>query len=560
MLTCKSRYLFATAICVAVCLPCCSRSPAIPATQATRPAPSGEHSTRCPDFRQRPPGPPPSFERDRRRLAAQFDADRDGRLSRDERTLAQKFLADEKANGTQSKFRMGPPPGGGHGPFANRKAPVDGPQVDPKDSAIAKTAPLYDSATLRTLFLDFEDSDWETQLSDFFDTDIEVPATIRVDSQVLRDVGMRFRGMSSYMMIPAGYKRSFNVSIDAVHKDQSWLGARTLNLLNSNEDPTYLRAVIYLDIARHYLPAPKANHVRLVINGRSWGIYVNVEQFNADFANEWFGSRKGARFKVPGSPMGRGGLEYLGEDKSPYERIYRLKSKDSPRVWADLIRLCKTLNQTSVEQLEVALQPMLDIDGVLKFLALENVFINDDGYFTRASDYDLYQDENGRFHVIPYDTNETFSAPEHGPGQADTQGVRLDPLVGLDDATKPLRSRLLKVPALRQRYLQIIRDITTTWLDWNVLGPMIESYRSRIAEHVKADTRKLDSFEDFEKGIVSNTEQPGPCGTEQRIGLKPFVEQRRAYLLSYLAKPTEAATDHSTRSHVPSLQRSRSNR
>src|SRR5262249_6340307 len=60
----------------------------------------------------------------------------------------------------------------------------------------------------------------------------------------------------------------------------------------------------------------------------------------------------------------------------------------------------------------------LDVDGALKFLALENVLINNDGYWIRTSDYSLYQDAGGRFHVIPHDSNETFSRPESpgGPG------------------------------------------------------------------------------------------------------------------------------------------------
>ncbi|MEJ7637520.1 MAG: CotH kinase family protein [Singulisphaera sp.] len=47
-----------------------------------------------------------------------------------------------------------------------------------------------------------------------------------------------------------------------------------MNLLNSHEDPTFLHTVLYFDIARHYIP-PKANFVRVVINGESWGLYVN---------------------------------------------------------------------------------------------------------------------------------------------------------------------------------------------------------------------------------------------------------------------------------------------
>ena len=55
--------------------------------------------------------------------------------------------------------------------------------------------------------------------------------------------------------------------------------------------------------------------------------------------------------------------------------------------WEALVALCKVLNQTPPGRLEAALTPILDIDGVLRFLAVDNVLINGDGYWTRASDY-----------------------------------------------------------------------------------------------------------------------------------------------------------------------------
>jgi hypothetical protein len=51
---------------------------------------------------------------------------------------------------------------------------------------------------------------------------------------------------------------------------------------------------------------------------------VNVQQFNKDFARDFFNTTHGARWKVAGSPNGRGGLEYLGEDVRDYELIYRV--------------------------------------------------------------------------------------------------------------------------------------------------------------------------------------------------------------------------------------------
>src|SRR6185503_5291693 len=132
-------------------------------------------------------------------------------------------------------------------------------------------------------------------------------------------------------------------------------------------------------------------------------------------------------------------------------------------------------SQTEPNKLEAELSKILDVDGALKFLALENALINSDGYWIRSSDYNLCQDEQGRFHIIPHDTNETFGPPER-PGMGRRGGgeepnVTLNPAAGEDEPTKPLLSRLLAVPKLRARYFGYVRQIAEQSLDWNKLGP-----------------------------------------------------------------------------------------
>ncbi|HUG90989.1 MAG TPA: CotH kinase family protein [Planctomycetaceae bacterium] len=354
----------------------------------------------------------------KRNVVADFDRDGDGRLNREERQAARDSLrADRESHGgrefgPRGGFRgpgrdsgppggfgppqgLGPPPGFPPGGRGERQPAQPGVRISPEDVEPVRDAALYDPAVLRTLFIDFDSDDWEAELADFRGTDVEVPATLTVDGRQYPNVGVHFRGMSSYGMVPAGYKRPLNLSLDFVEAGQRLYGYKTLNLLNSHGDPSFLSTVLYSHIARQYIPAPNANLVRVVINGENWGIYANAQQFNKEFLAENYPSTKGVHWKVPGSPAGGGGLEYLGEDIEAYRRRYELKTGDGEKAWRDLIALCRTLNETPLDELEQALEPILDIDGALKFLALDVALINNDGYWVRASDYSLFRDKDG---------------------------------------------------------------------------------------------------------------------------------------------------------------------
>ena len=110
--------------------------------------------------------------------------------------------------------------------------------------------------------------------------------------------------------------------------------------------------------------------------------------------------------------------------------------------------------------------------------------------------------------------------------------MRLDPLTATNDASKPLISKLLAVPLLRAKYLGYVREIAQTWLDWKKLGPIAQKHHDLIAADVKADTRKLTSYDAFEKSVTGESQEPvagGPRGTP--ISLKSFADQRREFLL-----------------------------
>ena len=533
-----------------------------------------------PGLSGRPGGPPPDAGRrdrggrggrgrggsrrgQRIELIPKFDKDGDGILDKAERSEALEYVKEQRRgeDGGDRSQRGGRPPrpdgdrGGrppSRGDRGGRPDPRGGggrPAPEPRDfSKAERLSPssgepsekgLYHEGTLRTLFIMTKDDEWKEEMEVFYRTDVAVPADLIVDGKQYKDVGLKYRGNSSYFSVSPDLKRSINLYLDHKHGDQRLFGYKTLNLLNSNSDPTFMREVIYSHVARDYIPAFKGNFIKVVINGESWGIYSHIQQYNKDFLEDNFGTRGGVRWKIGAGGGGRGNLGYPGERKEDYGG-YQLRTTGADDAWKKLAEFTKLLNETPPEKLAEALNERLDIDSALWSLALECVF-QDEGYFTRGSDYNLYLDPGGRFHVLQHDGNEVMNIPG-GPGMpSGLSGPKLEPFYNADNPDRPLMFKLFQVPELKARYRHHLKTITKEWIAWDKISPLVEGYASLISDEVKKDVRKHSSFEAFEKGLLKTSSD----GRRTKLGLKPFTEGRREFLLNHpevnLPAPTIAS-------------------
>jgi hypothetical protein len=419
-------------------------------------------------------------------------------------------------------------------------------RLSPNQVRKYSTEPLFDEGVVRTIFLSFDTPTWESELAVFKDSDVQVPAMAVIDGRMLRDVGIRFRGEPSYRNSSTGNKRSFDITLNFRHRDQSFLGATRLTLLGTASDPSFLRTVLFMHIARQYYPAPGANFMRVVINGEDWGIYVNQQALDPAFTAQ-AGAGRGPIWTVPASTGARGGLEYWGEDLTPYQQVFELAhdgGRSRAQAWQSLIHLCQVLNETPPERLPAALAPLMDVDGTLRFLAVDNALMNHESYYQRGAFYGMYADERGRFHFVAHHATEALRPmaadrsrrEDAKPSRLDITPMGLDPLAGADHPQRPLLSRLLAVPEYRQRYLGYIRDINSKWLNWERFSALVLQERALIADDVRRDEHKLFSTEAFESSLIRNPSSKRDELGSANVSLKKFVEQRHDFLAQTLGE------------------------
>ncbi|MCU0347829.1 MAG: CotH kinase family protein, partial [Saprospiraceae bacterium] len=370
------------------------------------------------------------------------------------------------------------------------------------------TTGFYDESAFHTIELFFDEPNYWTLLTNNYQSATDLGAVMVINGDTLAsEVGVRFKGQTSYSQNQNSQKKSFNITLDWADPDQDIDGYETLNLNNCFQDPSFLREMLYLHQSRSRNQSLKANFVQLYINGEYWGPYPSVQALDGTYLKEWFLSNDGTRWRAlktigGGGPGGGGGgtggpfgtgyssLNWLGtSDTSEYKKYYTLKKANKNNPWDDLVTVCDKLNNTPSAQLEDTLKKYMDLDRTLWFLATENAFADDDGYIHKGGmDYYLYwEPETQRMVPLEYDGNTVM----------ESMNATWGPFYNANDSDYALLYRLMAVPAIRQRYLAHLRTIIEDELQQAEVDSLIDHYFEMIDPYVSSDTKKIYSYQQF---------------------------------------------------------------
>jgi len=405
--------------------------------------------------------------------------------------------------------------------------------------AAAQSVPdVYDETVLRTLEITFHQANWQSQLTFNRASKAYIKADLKVDGKVYKDVGVRYRGNSSYKAVTS-IKKPFKIKFNQFVAGQDLYGYSTLNLNNGFRDPTFVREVLSFWVLRKYLPAPKANWVKLLINNQTYGVYINIQQINADLLEEWLRSSQGNRYRAERGVGGNAhspALINLGTIASNYTKGYELKTENATNPWNDIMQLCTVLNTTSQAQLPTALPKVLDVDESLRYLAGNNLLPAVDSYIgNTAHNYYIYFDTyHGRAVLLPWDLNASFGG---NAWLSVAQKQALNPFFSMN-INRPLLNNVVNTTVKggewRARYIAHLRTMLNQAYDWKVLGPKVTEYQGLISAEVQKDTIKLYSNTLFTQNVTQDVLIRVRTSNQWIPGLQPMVDKRRAYLLSHI--------------------------
>ncbi len=341
---------------------------------------------------------------------------------------------------------------------------------------------------------------------------IWVPCTVHFEGRSWAHVGLRFKGNSSLgrTWSSGSYKLPLKLDFDQFEddhpetEDQRFFGFKRLSLTNNALDPSYLRDKVAGDVFRQGgVPAPRNAFVRVFIDTGDGPTYFGLYTLSEVPGRPMFLSQLGARGGNLYTPEGgaatwRQGLP-IDSDSFPK------KTNEDEQDWSDVEGAIEALHgsRDDPEAWRASLERRLDVEGFLRWLAINTVIQNWDTYGNMSHNYYLYGDpaEQGRLSWIPWDHNGAFFSRAEDADQDDAAdkegGTSRGPLAldmsGVTDSW-PLIRFLIDDPVYEGLYWGFVQEADEGVLNPESMQARFQREHERIAPFVVGDEGELPGY------------------------------------------------------------------
>ena len=289
--------------------------------------------------------------------------------------------------------------------------------ADPKKSEASDT--LFREAVVRTLQIEVSPASFAALKEG---NRAYVRATVREGDVTWRDVGIRLKGHVTFQ--PIDRKPGLALKFNEFVSGQDFHGLSKVMLNNCAQDASYLREPLAAQLFHDAgLPAPRAMHARVQLNGRELGFYVLVEGLNKSFLKHAF--------------KDAGGNLYEGEAKDIDERLNQENGDDLSQ--KDLKTLAEAARAPATARMQ-KFRALLDVDEFATFVAMEMLTASIDGYTFQKNNYRVYHHpKTDHLVFLPHGLDATFGSAGFQPPQ---NSLLVKSLWELPEFQKQYRARL----------------------------------------------------------------------------------------------------------------------
>lgn len=366
-------------------------------------------------------------------------------------------------------------------------------------------APNYDMVfaenTVRRIDISISEANWEAMQNDLdvnlnthsssADVDFDpiwVPATITFEGKNWYKVGIRYKGNST--LRNAYYsntdKYPFKLDFDEfeddfpVIKNQRFYGFKQLNLNNNDSDGSFLREKLAADLFREFgVPAAHTAFYAVYLDrgdgSQFLGLYTLVEEVDDTVPESQFDDDDGNLYKPDGDAAS---FAYGTFDTEEFD----LKTNTDEADYSDVQTFYEILHSDSrtsdPESWKSNLEEIFNVDGFLKYLAVNNVIQNWDTYGNMTHNYFLYNDA-GRLTWIPWDNNEAF--------QSGKQFGALSLSMNEVSSNWPIIRYIIDVDEYESTYRNYVYTFAEGPFETNKMLTLLTDYQALLSEYAEME-------------------------------------------------------------------------
>ncbi len=396
-------------------------------------------------------------------------------------------------------------------------------------------------------------ADLQTML-ETLENEYEFPAVFVFTSSQRRDtvenVGFRLRGNTSLHSA----KKSFKISFNSFVSGQKYFGLEKMNLNGEHNDPTIMRSKLSWEICRAFnVVSSRANFAALYINNQYYGVYINTEHIDEEFADLRFGNQDGNLYKC----LYPADLGFISNDPNSYkfsggdgERAYDLKTNIETDDYSDLAHFIDVLNNTPSSEFYQALDEVLNVNSYLRYLVIEVITGHWDGYSVNKNNYYLYHNtQTDKFEFIPYDMDNTYGIDWFSVDWA----MRNIYNWSADWENRPLYQKVLANAIYRKRFTFYMEQFLTEVFNADFLFPKIDVWKNLITPFAEADPfRALDYG--WSMTYFNNSYTQALNTGHVTYGLKPYITTRYSSATAMLESTNVAPIIEKVWTNTPAFQ------
>ena len=337
---------------------------------------------------------------------------------------------------------------------------------------------FFDTSRLIKIDLKVEPADWDKvrvqhrSLVKTLRTDIPpseqkkpfsyVSANLTIDGTDIGRVAIRKKGFVGSL----DYDRpSLKIQIDQYEKKKMFAGVDTLTLNNNKQDGSRVHQLVGYQFFRAAgLPASHCNLALVSVNGKSLGVYSNVESLDKHYFRRAFKSAKGTLYEGTVCDF-------------HVHSLVRFERKFGSKKAIASIKNASIALDSDDRSILGKLGRYLDLDRFYRYWAAEVLVGHWDGYVSNKNNYFVYFDSKSeRLHFLPWGLDQLAT----DRNMFWRQGFDPPKSVKADAA---IPRRLYKNPEAKKKYFAAMRSLLDEVWDEDKLVAQIDDLQAMINPH-----------------------------------------------------------------------------